>query len=165
MTAERPHRPSSSPPTPSHSAASECRGPRRSTHDLAARHEDKRLDPDRPSNLDDDAARTALIDVKGVGRFTADGAQMGARSAGVDRAGRRARGALPAVTHTRRRVSRVERRVMSREPFAQATRTVARESLLNKNITRACHAPSGDSAHPPWKRRRNANVNDQTKRP
>jgi DNA-3-methyladenine glycosylase II len=45
-------------------------------YDLAARLEDGRLDPDRLSSLDDDAARTALIEVKGVGRFTADGALM-----------------------------------------------------------------------------------------
>ena len=45
-------------------------------HDLAARLEDGRLDPDRLSSLDDDAARTALIEVKGVGRFTADGVLM-----------------------------------------------------------------------------------------
>jgi DNA-3-methyladenine glycosylase II len=42
-------------------------------HDLAARLEDGRLDLDRLSTLDDDAARTALTEVKGVGRFTADG--------------------------------------------------------------------------------------------
>jgi DNA-3-methyladenine glycosylase II len=45
-------------------------------HDLAARLEDGRLDLDRLRTLDDDAARTALIDVKGVGRFTADGVLM-----------------------------------------------------------------------------------------
>lgn len=45
-------------------------------HDLAARLEDGRLDPDRLRALDDDAARTALIEVKGVGRFTADGVLM-----------------------------------------------------------------------------------------
>ncbi len=45
-------------------------------HDLAARLEDGRLDLDRLRNLDDDAARTALTKVKGVGRFTADGALM-----------------------------------------------------------------------------------------
>jgi DNA-3-methyladenine glycosylase II len=45
-------------------------------HDLAARLEDGRLDPGRLRTLDDDAARTALIDVKGVGRFTADGVLM-----------------------------------------------------------------------------------------
>ena len=45
-------------------------------HDLAARLEDGRLDPDRLHTLDDDAARAALIEVKGVGRFTADGALM-----------------------------------------------------------------------------------------
>jgi DNA-3-methyladenine glycosylase II len=45
-------------------------------HDLAARLEDGRLDLDRLSSLDDDAARAALIEVKGVGRFTADGVLM-----------------------------------------------------------------------------------------
>ena len=45
-------------------------------HDLAARLQDGRLDPDRLRTLDDDAARTALIEVKGVGRFTADGVLM-----------------------------------------------------------------------------------------
>jgi DNA-3-methyladenine glycosylase II len=45
-------------------------------HDLAARIEDGRLDLDRLGALDDDAARTALIEVKGVGRFTADGVLM-----------------------------------------------------------------------------------------
>jgi DNA-3-methyladenine glycosylase II len=45
-------------------------------HDLAARLEDGRLDLDRLSTLDDDAARTALTEVKGVGRFTADGVLM-----------------------------------------------------------------------------------------
>jgi DNA-3-methyladenine glycosylase II len=45
-------------------------------HDLAARLEDRRLDLDRLSTLDDDAARTALTEVKGVGRFTADGVLM-----------------------------------------------------------------------------------------
>ncbi len=45
-------------------------------HDLAARLQDGRLDPDRLSALDDDAARTALTAVKGVGRFTADGVLM-----------------------------------------------------------------------------------------
>jgi DNA-3-methyladenine glycosylase II len=44
--------------------------------DLAARLEDGRLDLDRLRRLDDDAARTALIEVKGVGRFTADGVLM-----------------------------------------------------------------------------------------
>jgi len=42
-------------------------------HDLAARLEDGRLDLDRLRALDDDAARTELTQVKGVGRFTADG--------------------------------------------------------------------------------------------
>jgi DNA-3-methyladenine glycosylase II len=45
-------------------------------HDLASRLEDGRLDLDRLLTLDDDAARTALIEVKGVGRFTADGVLM-----------------------------------------------------------------------------------------
>jgi DNA-3-methyladenine glycosylase II len=45
-------------------------------HDLAARLEDGRLDLDRLLTLDDDAARTALTEVKGVGRFTADGVLM-----------------------------------------------------------------------------------------
>src|SRR6202020_227950 len=45
-------------------------------HDLAARLEDGRLDLDRLLTLDDDRARTALTEVKGVGRFTADGVLM-----------------------------------------------------------------------------------------
>ena len=45
-------------------------------HDLAARLEDGRLDLDRLGTLDDDAARAALTEVKGVGRFTADGVLM-----------------------------------------------------------------------------------------
>jgi DNA-3-methyladenine glycosylase II len=45
-------------------------------HDLAARIEDGRLDLDRLQALDDDDARTELIQVKGVGRFTADGVLM-----------------------------------------------------------------------------------------
>jgi DNA-3-methyladenine glycosylase II len=45
-------------------------------HDLAARLEDGRLDPDRLRILDDDAARTELTQVKGVGRFTAEGVLM-----------------------------------------------------------------------------------------
>ncbi|MHB8690206.1 MAG: DNA-3-methyladenine glycosylase family protein [Solirubrobacteraceae bacterium] len=45
-------------------------------HDLAARLEDGRLDVDRLRTLDDDAARDALTEVKGVGRFTADGVLM-----------------------------------------------------------------------------------------
>jgi DNA-3-methyladenine glycosylase II len=45
-------------------------------HDLAARLEDGRLDLDRLQDLDDDAARTELTQVKGVGRFTADGVLM-----------------------------------------------------------------------------------------
>jgi DNA-3-methyladenine glycosylase II len=45
-------------------------------HDLAARLQDGRLDLDRLRALDDDAARVALTEVKGVGRFTADGVLM-----------------------------------------------------------------------------------------
>ena len=45
-------------------------------HDLAARLGDGRLDLDRLRTLDDDAARAALTEVKGVGRFTADGVLM-----------------------------------------------------------------------------------------
>ena len=45
-------------------------------HDLAARLEDGRLDLARLRTLDDDAARTELTQVKGVGRFTADGVLM-----------------------------------------------------------------------------------------
>ena len=45
-------------------------------HDLAGRIEDGRLDLDRLRTLDDDAARAALTEVKGVGRFTADGVLM-----------------------------------------------------------------------------------------
>jgi DNA-3-methyladenine glycosylase II len=45
-------------------------------HDLAARLEDGRLDPERLATLDDDQARTELIQLKGVGRFTADGVLM-----------------------------------------------------------------------------------------
>ena len=45
-------------------------------HDLAARLQDGRLDLDRLRTLDDDAARAALTEVKGVGRFTADGVLM-----------------------------------------------------------------------------------------
>ena len=45
-------------------------------HDLAARLEDGRLDLDRLRTLDDEAARTELTEVKGVGRFTADGVLM-----------------------------------------------------------------------------------------
>jgi DNA-3-methyladenine glycosylase II len=45
-------------------------------HDLAARLEDGRLDLERLSTLNDDAARAALTEVKGVGRFTADGVLM-----------------------------------------------------------------------------------------
>jgi DNA-3-methyladenine glycosylase II len=42
-------------------------------HDLAARVLDGRLDAARLAALDDDAARLELMQVKGVGRFTADG--------------------------------------------------------------------------------------------
>jgi DNA-3-methyladenine glycosylase II len=42
-------------------------------HDLAARMLDGRLDLERLQTLDDDAARAELTQVKGVGRFTADG--------------------------------------------------------------------------------------------
>jgi DNA-3-methyladenine glycosylase II len=42
-------------------------------HDLAARLVDGRLDLERLRALDDDAARAELTQVKGVGRFTADG--------------------------------------------------------------------------------------------
>src|SRR5262245_1116123 len=45
-------------------------------HDLAARLVDGRLDPDRLRNLDDEAAQAELMQVKGVGRFTADGVLM-----------------------------------------------------------------------------------------
>jgi DNA-3-methyladenine glycosylase II len=45
-------------------------------HDLAARLEDGRLDPDLLATLDDEEARTELMQVKGVGRFTADGVLM-----------------------------------------------------------------------------------------
>jgi DNA-3-methyladenine glycosylase II len=45
-------------------------------HDLAARLLDGRLDFEQLETLDDDAARTALTQVKGVGRFTADGVLM-----------------------------------------------------------------------------------------
>ena len=45
-------------------------------HDLAARMEDGRLDLERLRALDDDAARTELMQVKGVGRFTAEGVLM-----------------------------------------------------------------------------------------
>jgi DNA-3-methyladenine glycosylase II len=44
--------------------------------DLAARLEDGRLDLERLQTLDDDEARVALTEVKGVGRFTADGVLM-----------------------------------------------------------------------------------------
>jgi DNA-3-methyladenine glycosylase II len=41
--------------------------------DLATRMSDGRLDPERLQALDDDAARAMLMEIKGVGRFTADG--------------------------------------------------------------------------------------------
>jgi len=44
--------------------------------DLAERLFDGRLDLDRLPNLDDEAARTELMQVKGVGRFTAGGVLM-----------------------------------------------------------------------------------------
>lgn len=44
--------------------------------DLAARLEDGRLDPELLATLDDDQARAELTQVKGVGRFTADGVLM-----------------------------------------------------------------------------------------
>jgi DNA-3-methyladenine glycosylase II len=45
-------------------------------HDLAARLEDGRLDLERLRVLDDDDARDELMQVKGVGRFTAEGVLM-----------------------------------------------------------------------------------------
>lgn len=45
-------------------------------HDLAARLEAGRLDLERLRELEDDAARAELMQVKGVGRFTADGVLM-----------------------------------------------------------------------------------------
>jgi DNA-3-methyladenine glycosylase II len=45
-------------------------------HDLAERLSDGRLDLERLGNLEDDAARLELMQVKGVGRFTADGVLM-----------------------------------------------------------------------------------------
>jgi DNA-3-methyladenine glycosylase II len=45
-------------------------------HDLAARLQDGRLDAERLASLDDDQARAELMQVKGVGRFTADGVLM-----------------------------------------------------------------------------------------
>jgi DNA-3-methyladenine glycosylase II len=47
--------------------------------DLAERLSDGRLDLERLRSLDDDAARAELTQVKGVGRFTADGVLMLAR--------------------------------------------------------------------------------------
>jgi DNA-3-methyladenine glycosylase II len=45
-------------------------------HDLAERLLDGRLDLERLRSLDDDAARAELMQVKGVGRFTAEGVLM-----------------------------------------------------------------------------------------
>lgn len=45
-------------------------------HDLAARLLDGRLDLEHLQALGDDDARTELTQVKGVGRFTADGVLM-----------------------------------------------------------------------------------------
>ena len=45
-------------------------------HDLAERLLDGRLDPERLRKLDYEAARAELMQVKGVGRFTADGVLM-----------------------------------------------------------------------------------------
>jgi DNA-3-methyladenine glycosylase II len=45
-------------------------------HDLATRLVDGRLDLELLQTLDDDAARTELTGIKGVGRFTADGVLM-----------------------------------------------------------------------------------------
>jgi 3-methyladenine DNA glycosylase/8-oxoguanine DNA glycosylase len=45
-------------------------------HDLAARLVDGRLELERLRALDNDAARNELTQVKGVGRFTADGVLM-----------------------------------------------------------------------------------------
>jgi DNA-3-methyladenine glycosylase II len=45
-------------------------------HDLAARLLDGRLDLEQLEALDDDGARAALTEVRGVGRFTADGVLM-----------------------------------------------------------------------------------------
>ena len=45
-------------------------------HDLAERLVDGRLDLERLQALDDEAARAELTQVKGVGRFTADGVLM-----------------------------------------------------------------------------------------
>jgi DNA-3-methyladenine glycosylase II len=44
--------------------------------DLAERLADGRLEPERLRKLDDDSARSELMQVKGVGRFTADGVLM-----------------------------------------------------------------------------------------
>jgi DNA-3-methyladenine glycosylase II len=41
--------------------------------DLAERMSDGRLDPEHLRSLDDDEARAELMQVKGIGRFTADG--------------------------------------------------------------------------------------------
>jgi len=89
-------------------------------HDLAARLGDGRLDLERLRTLNNDEARDELTQVKGVGRFTADGVLMlalrrpdvwpaadlalrrgstglGARRPGVGRPGGRPRRALPAL--------------------------------------------------------------------
>ena len=95
-------------------------------HDLAARMEDGRLDLERLRTLDDDAARTELTQVKGVGRFTAEGVLdarppppgrlarrrpraaprgrtgLGTGSPGIDRGRRRHRRAVPTVEDARR---------------------------------------------------------------
>jgi DNA-3-methyladenine glycosylase II len=54
-------------------------------HDLAARLEDGRLDLERLRTLDDDQARDELTQIKGVGRFTADGVIMLALRRAVER--------------------------------------------------------------------------------
>ena len=95
-------------------------------HDLAARMEDGRLDLERLRTLDDDAARAELTQVKGVGRFTAEGVLMlalrrqdvwpaadlalrravervwGLDRPGVGRGRRRHRRAVPTVADARR---------------------------------------------------------------
>jgi DNA-3-methyladenine glycosylase II len=47
--------------------------------DLAGRLFDGRLDLNRLPNLDEEAARTEFMQVKGVGRFTADGVMLALR--------------------------------------------------------------------------------------
>jgi hypothetical protein len=86
---------------------------------LAACLIDRRLDLERLRALDDDAARNALTQANGVGRFMADGvlmlslrrrdiwlaptwhcgARLGARRPAIPRRGGRPRRALPAVAH------------------------------------------------------------------